>query len=658
MKAWLQRARSVQQLVTANEAASQAAKASATALKQGADAAAAEHDAAAASTTSPCSHLTPAASWSCHMRQHAPVRCGWHRRHGTFAHINSFTEKPSSTHGIRTGWRHTTWQTGSRCQRRRDAIQVGRQEGELEEDSIADPLRARAPRVQQCCVGERPRATLRSGMAIDLHGDSLKVCRPYHVIAALPDSPAFARQIKEVLAAIKSPIDYGPELPTYYFGGRGKNGEWPTDPAILLERAVKMADKFRGRPPSALDEWPSPRKMGDPSSASRKAFAAPPGKRCGAAAEPLTYAARRTARAPTAPPIKNWRSRAHGPHTRALLRASILVAHHWPRRHWFVDWDRRWSSHRSTRRQYFLDDPHGNGGRVHCINGLEHRRFIHLDFLDFAMAVLLGEVNLGELHAIHDGFDCTTMTMMATSEHERHTSNFFAGTSEKAFITNVRHHFLVAVHLQLQMCGQTTHCCRTAENPADAGRRQFHFHSQRAGEAQARRLRHGQVVAKLLPVARRLPEAHNIWSDLVQVHEEFYSPEPGRGNHEAILLQGAAMQSSSLTARSGPARATLGALTALNLPRRALPAADGCHGAALWRRAHTEARRGQHRRVGGRLRKMREQRQPDQGHFPRLLEVRVLPTDLLLQVHPKRAPANAVRHLQGTAQGAGAGQGV
>ena len=36
------------------------------------------------------------------------------------------------------------------------------------------------------------------------------------------------------------------------------------------------------------------------------------------------------------------------------------------------------------------------------------RNFIHLDFADFAIAVLEGLVDLGDLHALHDGLDCTT----------------------------------------------------------------------------------------------------------------------------------------------------------------------------------------------------------------------------------------------------------
>ena len=534
----LQRARSVQQLVAANEAASQAAKASATALLQGADAAAAEHDAAAAEHDV---SVLPFDAYGKLELPHAPA-CGsyvalWYGIDAmfTFAHINSFTEKLFDVSRTASG--------------RAGATQRGRQEvdvsvdvtpfkwddkrGELEEDSIADPLHAHELLESSSVAWASDReATLRSGMAIDLHGDSLKVCRPYHVIAALPDSPAFARQIMEVLAAIKSPIDYGPELPTYYFGGRGKNGEWPTDPAILLERAVKMADKFRGRPPSARDEWPSPRKMGDPSSAEPKGFRCSTWeevrRRCGTLdirCQEDSKGANRTSNG------KEVAEPCTRPRTLELYcgRAS-LSAHHQRRgaHAWFVDWDRTVvePSFNSTPEYFPLDDPHGNGGRVHCINGLEHRRFIHLDFLDFAMAVLLGEVNLGELHAIHDGFDCTTMTMMATSEHERHTSNFFAGTSEKAFITNVRHHFLVAVHLQLQMCGQTTHCCRTAENPADAGRRQFHPLTRNVLEKPKRDGGLGMVKSWLsyCQLLAGFQKHTNIWSDLVQVHEEFYSP--------------------------------------------------------------------------------------------------------------------------------------
>lgn len=73
-----------------------------------------------------------------------------------------------------------------------------------------------------------------------------------------------------------------------------------------------------------------------------------------------------------------------------------------------------------------------------ALNGLSESNFIHLDFLDFAMAVIDNKINVGSLHAIHDGLDCTTFTDMAVSNSERTAANAFFGTSASAFATNLR----------------------------------------------------------------------------------------------------------------------------------------------------------------------------------------------------------------------------
>ena len=81
------------------------------------------------------------------------------------------------------------------------------------------------------------------------------------------------------------------------------------------------------------------------------------------------------------------------------------------------------------------------------------------------MAVLEAKLDVGELHAIHDGLDCSTFTGMALSCSQRRSENFFFGTSAEAYATNLRYHYLVALHLHLHQQGQTRHCVRTAENP-------------------------------------------------------------------------------------------------------------------------------------------------------------------------------------------------
>ena len=117
-------------------------------------------------------------------------------------------------------------------------------------------------------------------------------------------------------------------------------------------------------------------------------------------------------------------------------------------------------------------DYHEATGLVSHMNGLHRSNFIHLDFLDFAVGVLLGMINVGDLHMIHDGLDCSTFTDLAKSSSQRHPCNAFAGTSISAYDTNLRHHLLVAFHLFLHREGSTEHCIRSAENPKAS--RQYH----------------------------------------------------------------------------------------------------------------------------------------------------------------------------------------
>ena len=126
---------------------------------------------------------------------------------------------------------------------------------------------------------------------------------------------------------------------------------------------------------------------------------------------------------------------------------------------------------------------------------------------------------MGSIHALHDGLDCGSFTIMANAnpsnlaspnpnpnpspnpnpnpnpkpgpnpnpnhnpnpnpnpdqanaKSERQPCNYFMGTSREAWDTNLRYHYLAAIHLQLQLQGSTENCIRTAENPQAA--RQFH----------------------------------------------------------------------------------------------------------------------------------------------------------------------------------------
>ena len=135
---------------------------------------------------------------------------------------------------------------------------------------------------------------------------------------------------------------------------------------------------------------------------------------------------------------------------------------------WFLDIDKKYVEPSMAPKPEYQDD-----GTVLCLNNLDRANFIHLDFIDFAMAVLTNRVNIGDLHAIHDGLDCTTFTGFAKSKHRRYPQNSFCGTSGQAFATNIRNQYLVAFHMYvLDRQGASVPCVRSAENPK--AERQFH----------------------------------------------------------------------------------------------------------------------------------------------------------------------------------------
>ena len=94
---------------------------------------------------------------------------------------------------------------------------------------------------------------------------------------------------------------------------------------------------------------------------------------------------------------------------------------------WFLDIDREAVAPSFAVKPSY----HESTGLVQCKNGLKESRFIHLDFLDFAMAVIKGAVNVGDLHAIHDGLDCSTFTIMAKSINQRHPGNAWCGITKQ-----------------------------------------------------------------------------------------------------------------------------------------------------------------------------------------------------------------------------------
>lgn len=107
-----------------------------------------------------------------------------------------------------------------------------------------------------------------------------------------------------------------------------------------------------------------------------------------------------------------------------------------------------------------------------CQNGLSEEFFIHLDLIDFAIAVISEDVDLGVIHAMHDGFDCTTFTYMAKAIHGRDADNAMCGGTRLCYETNLRHHYLYALHLFQQARGEHQLLVTSMENP-QAGR-QYH----------------------------------------------------------------------------------------------------------------------------------------------------------------------------------------
>ena len=190
----------------------------------------------------------------------------------------------------------------------------------------------------------------------------------------------------------------------------------------------------------------------------------------------------------------------------------------------FLDFDRE-----VVARSFEPQPDYDKTGQVLTLNQLKETRFIHLDFLDFAMAVIDHRINVGELHAIHDGLDCTTFTDMAISESERTSSNAFFGTSAQAFATNVRHHYLMALHLFLHENGQTDLCVRTAENPAAT--RQYHPLTMNVMEAPKKAARGagglGMVKTTLsycqltTSPAQAFHKETNLWSDYAGILQCF-----------------------------------------------------------------------------------------------------------------------------------------
>ena len=332
---------------------------------------------------------------------------------------------------------------------------------------------------------------------------------------------------------------------------------------------------------------------------------------------------------------------------------------------WCVDWD-------ETKVAPSFDDKreYDKAGNVFVRNGLDRSKFIQLDFLDFAMAVISEKVDVRTLHAVHDGFDCTSFTTMALSFSGRAAANFHFGTSPTAYSNNLRLHYLVALHLFWDQRKVTELCMKSSESPEAA--RQLHPLTLNAVERQ--KAKGGLGMGKMLVsycMASHAAGAHsqkptNLWSnhgDFVETfvrqdgecagpraaalrcaarpHPHACAPAPPCRYHEDGVLRGHAMQLVQISREDAAGRRPEGARRSrLNLQRRLLLPADQRRRGALWSSPQVGGRFSQWRWLA---RAVYTVRQPQERRV--IDQVRQLHRRLPLPVHPKRHAAPEEGHL-------------
>lgn len=240
-------------------------------------------------------------------------------------------------------------------------------------------------------------ATIRSGMAIDLQGAELLVGRPWYPVSLTLADPEFAQQLYEILGAANRIEDelFLPELATHYHVECVD--KWGTDVQVLYDRCIRHCDRYVDRPMSARGEWAQLDKE-------------PEGWRCKTWDEviervgTLNILIDPEASGDDEEDDHDALEPGTTPRTLELYCGRAGWSAHHKRRGsdaWYLDIDKKWVSPSFTNsRPEYVED-----GTILCLNGLDKDKFIHLDFIDFAMAVLTNRVNIGDLHAIHDGFD-------------------------------------------------------------------------------------------------------------------------------------------------------------------------------------------------------------------------------------------------------------
>ena len=324
-------------------------------------------------------------------------------------------------------------------------------------------------------------ASIRSGLAIDQWGDAIVVCRPWLDICVVPDvaSSTFKRQVSELAGALCQALSHWrPVLPTHF----SDRPIWETDLEALMERVKLHIENCEHRPPSFTSDTRDMKKdtwrcaswedvkaraacinivadMGEaqPASSSQAGGAQRRGASRSGKEDPTVCTVPRT--------LELYCGRAgFSSHQKQVGNNAF-----------FLDLDREYVSS-----SFAAVPKYDEGGQVKprpplalsspclafsaqdlvrispqvwVLNGLDEEHFIHLDFLDFAMSVIKGDINVGDLHAIHDGFDCKTFTDMS-SKAVRQISNAFFGVSPEAFATNLRC-ALAQPHLSRRHCRQS-----------------------------------------------------------------------------------------------------------------------------------------------------------------------------------------------------------
>ena len=260
------------------------------------------------------------------------------------------------------------------------------------------PIR-RLERCESLAAATDREATIRSGLAIDRQGIELRVGRPWYPCAVSPDEEAFAQQLHELLGAINNveeeEFQFTPELATHY---HQLTSGWGTDVQVLRDRCIRHCNRYEDAPWSAT----SPRMDKEPE-----------GWRCRTWEEVVerfgTLDILSKASGDGRNDLEDTRvsdddlQPGTTPRTLELYCGRAGWSAHHKKRGcdaWFLDNDR------ASVEPAFADKPeYMEDGNILSLNGLDTTKFIHLDFLDFAMAIIKNLVNIGDLHAIHDGLD-------------------------------------------------------------------------------------------------------------------------------------------------------------------------------------------------------------------------------------------------------------